>query len=150
MTTKAGHVTTKSGRRATIRDRRLLLLYGITEREYRQVLGYQGDVCAGCGERRKQNRLSVDHRHSDGLLRGLICWSCNKALACARDNPATLLRLYGYLNDPPATRALGRETFGRPGRSTRKWRTKRERREAFARMARRLAELGYIKKHETR
>jgi len=130
-------------KRATARLRRLLLLYGITEVESDGVLHFQGGACAGCLGPPKKNKLSHDHRHRDGLLRGLLCMNCNKALAYLRDDPATAERLSLYLYNPPAKQALGREVFGRPGRSTRKWRTKRERREALARVAARLAELGY-------
>lgn len=132
-----------SAHRATARDRRLMILYGITEAEYNTVLSHQGGACAVCGVRSKKNRLSVDHRHSDGLLRGLLCWSCNKAIAYLRDNPWIADQAADYLRLPPAWGALLGRRFGRTGRATRKWRTKRERREALARAAARLRELGY-------
>ncbi len=113
----------------TARDRRLLVLYGITVAEYDAVLAYQGGKCAVCRRPPKRVRLGVDHRHSDGLVRGLLDMRCNKAVAYLADDPASAVRLVDYLSLSPATRALGRKVYGRTGRSTRKWRSKRERRE---------------------
>ncbi len=129
-------------RKPTVRDLRLLTLYGITEAEYASILAEQGGVCPICDRPPKTIRLSVEHRHSDGLVRGICCWSCNTAIAYLRDNPGRVERLLSYLTAPPAVETLGM-TFGRVGRSTRKWRTKRERRERMDFVATRLVALGY-------
>lgn len=138
------HHSARPEMKPTARDRRLLLLYGITESEYAQIFSYQGDACAICRRPPKRNKLSVDHRHTDGLLRGLLCWDCNRAIAYLRDDVARAEMLLNYLTAPPAVLSLRREVRGRTGRATRRWRTKRERREALAKVAARLAELGYI------
>ncbi len=129
-------------KKPTARDLRLLILYGITEAEYAEILAGQGGECPICLKPPKRVRLSVEHRHSDGLLRGICCWQCNKAIAYLRDNLGRAERLSDYLTSPPAILAIDRR-YGRPGRSTRKWRTKRERRERMDFVASRLAELGY-------
>jgi hypothetical protein len=129
-------------KKPTARDIRLLTLYGITEAEYASVLAVQGGVCPVCERPPKKIRLSVEHRHSDGLVRGVCCWSCNKAIAYLRDNVARAERLAEYLGSPPAEDVLGR-VYGRVGRSTRKWRTKRERRDRMAFVAGRLTAFGY-------
>lgn len=62
-------------------------LYGITPEQYDIMLEKQGGVCAICGqvETRMLNhkivRLSVDHNHKTGKIRGLLCHKCNKNLA---------------------------------------------------------------------
>jgi hypothetical protein len=41
-----------------------------------------GDQCAICKKPRSafKNRLSVDHNHSSGKIRGLLCYYCNRRL----------------------------------------------------------------------
>ncbi len=100
------------------RDVRLTENYGITHADYLVQLAHQGGVCAGCGGTRKTN-LDCDHDHKKekaGLpprecLRGLLCRSCNKLLAMARDSPERLECLAAYLRsggvwvwEPPVDR----------------------------------------------
>jgi hypothetical protein len=51
----------------------------------------QGDVCLICG--RKPERLCVDHDHLTGVVRGLLCQSCSKALAFVKDSSSVLRSL---------------------------------------------------------
>jgi hypothetical protein len=53
---------------------------GISEDEYAELLERQGGVCAICGNPPKTRRLSVDHNHRTGKVRGLLCFRCNRAL----------------------------------------------------------------------
>jgi hypothetical protein len=129
----------------TLRDRYLMLQYGITENEYQRILEVQGGGCFICGRPPKSIKLSVDHEHSTGIVRGILCMACNKAVAYLRDRAFYANRAEVYLTSPPAPRALGRRVQGRPGRSTRKWRTKRERKERMEWVAARFRELGYSK-----
>lgn len=77
--------------------------YGITVDDYDQMHEEQGGVCATCGcpetemFRGKVRRLSVDHCHETGLVRGLLCGKCNKALGMIRDNVGTLRKMISYL-----------------------------------------------------
>ena len=54
--------------------------YGITLEEYDQMFEQQGGVCAICGEPQLGKRLSVDHSHTTGKVRGLLCYICNTRL----------------------------------------------------------------------
>lgn len=55
--------------------------YGITVEDYKRMLGEQGGVCAICGEPPSPGRhLDVDHCHTSGAVRGLLCRSCNAGL----------------------------------------------------------------------
>jgi len=123
--------------KTTARNRRLLTLYGITEAEYDAILAFQGGVCYVCEHPPVNLRLSVDHDHETGLVRGLLCWDCNKALQMIRDQVRRAYRLHCYIAMPPAVTALNTpyndgKRYGRPGRATRKWRTKREKLERLA------------------
>ena len=79
--------------------------YGLTEKQYEQMLEQQGGVCAIC--RRKEARtlrgtlcaLSVDHDHQTGAVRGLLCYACNTSLGGFRDSPALLERAAEYLKE---------------------------------------------------
>lgn len=76
--------------------------YNITPAGYAALLATQGGRCPGCGATagRKGQRLCVDHDHSSGAVRGLLCDGCNQALGHARDRPEVLRRLAHYLAGP--------------------------------------------------
>ncbi|MER5643989.1 endonuclease VII domain-containing protein [Streptosporangium sp. NPDC002524] len=81
--------------------------YGLLPGEYDTLFSAQGGVCAICLGARKQ-RLSVDHDHKTGLVRGLACRMCNgRLLTAARDRPEVLRAAAEYLENPPALRVLG-------------------------------------------
>ncbi|MFI1796374.1 endonuclease VII domain-containing protein [Streptomyces sp. NPDC020379] len=81
--------------------------YGLQAGDYDRLFELQGGRCAVCGGTRRQ-RLSVDHDHKTGLVRGLLCRMCNgRLLTAARDRPETLRAAAEYLEDPPAQRHLG-------------------------------------------
>ena len=76
--------------------------YGITRGDYWQLYEYQGGVCYICQRATgKTRRLSVDHDHETGLVRGLLCRPCNNFLGHVRDSQKTLLRAVDYLITPP-------------------------------------------------
>ena len=81
--------------------------YGLEPGEYDRLFQAQGGRCAICGGTRRQ-RLSVDHCHKTGQVRGLLCRMCNgRLLTSARDNPNTLRSAADYLERPPAVEILG-------------------------------------------
>lgn len=108
------------------RRARLLRLYNITPEEYEIILAFQKGVCAICERPPTKTRLAVDHDHATGLTRGLVHWPCNSALAKLADEATRAYNAWLYLSDPPATKALGEQRFGRSGRVT----TKRPRKRA--------------------
>lgn len=67
--------------------------FGLTVEDFNNMLKEQMDVCAICLKPEiVKNRdgsiksLSVDHCHETGIVRGLLCDSCNYALGCFKDN----------------------------------------------------------------
>lgn len=60
---------------------KLRTAYGMTLDEYYELLERQGNVCAICGKPPKSKRLSVDHNHKTGKVRGLLCTKCNSNLS---------------------------------------------------------------------
>jgi hypothetical protein len=85
------------------REDKLKRRFGLTLKDYDQMLEAQDGVCAVCGnpETYKQNgicvRLSIDHNHNTGLVRGLLCRACNVVLGLIDENKERLLELALYL-----------------------------------------------------
>lgn len=78
--------------------------YGITVEEYDQLFEKQNGVCAVC--RKPETRictkkiiqsLSVDHDHYTGIVRGLLCDRCNKAIGLLYHDVDLLKRIIKYL-----------------------------------------------------
>jgi hypothetical protein len=82
-------------------------LYGLTLEEYEIMLIKQNYSCAACGT--SQNSLSrqldVDHCHTTGKIRGLLCVSCNTALGLLKEDKERAKKLFQYLeyNSPKNT-----------------------------------------------
>lgn len=88
--------------------KRIEATYGLTREDYFALLEYQGGTCAICKVARGvAKRLSVDHRHSNGTVSGLLCGSCNNLLGRGRDDPEFFRRAADYLEDPPAVHVIG-------------------------------------------
>jgi hypothetical protein len=62
--------------------------YGITLNQFEELLEKQDNCCAICGvneDSAPRKRLSVDHCHDTGKIRGLLCDRCNLALGMLGD-----------------------------------------------------------------
>jgi hypothetical protein len=70
---------------------------GVTDAEYARLLAAQGGHCAICEATPKTRRLHVDHNHRTGLVRGLLCHRCNRALP-NWVTPLWLMHAAGYLS----------------------------------------------------
>lgn len=76
--------------------------FGITEWTYNNMCDWQGFTCAICREMEptvagKMMRLAIDHDHSSGVVRGLLCGNCNKAIGQLNDSPERLEAAAHYL-----------------------------------------------------
>ena len=74
--------------------------YDITLDEYEELLTKQGGVCAICGQESKDTGkpLAVDHDHTTGEVRELLCGPCNRGLGLFEDRVELLLKAAAYLN----------------------------------------------------
>jgi hypothetical protein len=81
------------------RNSRLKRMFGITQEEYDELLKSQKKVCAICKLDPGGIRLSVDHNHKTGQVRGLLCRNCNVGLGLFDDNPDLLHRAVFYLTE---------------------------------------------------
>jgi len=73
--------------------------YDITLAEYEEMHEAQEGVCAICFEPETGKMLAVDHCHTTGAIRGLLCSHCNTALGKFRDDPARLQSAINYLQE---------------------------------------------------
>lgn len=90
-------------------EQRWQQVYGISADEYWALYRYQLGRCFIC-ERATgaRKRLSVDHCHATGRVRGLLCQRCNRdILGHLRDEIVAFERAIDYLSEPPAFRILG-------------------------------------------
>lgn len=83
----------------TARKYSLLRNYGVTIEMYEAMMHAQGGVCLICGGVNKNGRrLSVDHDHVTGAVRGLLCSACNFLIGHAKESIDVLNKAIGYLN----------------------------------------------------
>lgn len=71
--------------------------YGITLAQYSDMLSQQGGGCAICGATSDYYALAVDHCHSTGVVRGVLCSKCNRGLGAFADDPKRLENAVSYL-----------------------------------------------------
>lgn len=85
------------------RDYNLRKLYGITAKQYDEMLAEQGGLCYLCEQppTGKHNGavLHTDHDHETGVVRRLICYGCNTGLGKFHDDPALLRRAAAYIEE---------------------------------------------------
>ena len=86
------------------RDSHLSRSYGISLDDYNRMLEKQGGCCAIChGDDPKSptrvNHWYVDHCHTTGKVRGLLCNACNRALGNFGDSIENLERAILYLKN---------------------------------------------------
>ena len=83
------------------RKTKLFKTHGITLEQYDALLIAQDSSCAICGLHASKNAggrpLHVDHNHTTGKLRALLCAGCNLAIGHAREDIGTLSKMITYL-----------------------------------------------------
>ena len=82
------------------RDYKLQAKYGISHDEYLQMLERQEGCCAICQTSASEEHnqlLVVDHCHTTGNVRELLCRNCNLSLGNAKDNINILRSMIQYL-----------------------------------------------------
>lgn len=91
--------------------------YGIEIDEFFEILKSQNGGCAICGKKRAfKNKttksLHVDHCHRTGVVRGVLCNSCNWALGHFGDSKDGLLLAIKYLDGLKITKDERLRIFG--------------------------------------
>lgn len=81
---------------------RLQRKYGLTVEDYENLSKGQRHACAICGTHRdhcRMKKLQVDHNHTTGNIRGLLCEHCNTLIGRARDHVSILQKAIAYLRE---------------------------------------------------
>jgi hypothetical protein len=88
--------------------RHIWVTYELTPEDYYAILEVQAGVCYICERANgRTKKLSVDHNHATGEVRGLLCGPCNRdVLGHLRDSTEALQRGIDYLTNPPARAVL--------------------------------------------
>lgn len=84
--------------------------YGLSPHDYELLATQQGNVCAICAKR--ASPLCVDHSHSTGRVRGLLCIRCNSQVLGVLENEVLVQRAKQYLDNPPAMIVLQETILG--------------------------------------
>lgn len=69
--------------------------YGLTPKQYDDMLAAQLSRCAICGV--ESDALVVDHNHDTGAVRELCCKTCNIAVGAAKESVEILESIIAYL-----------------------------------------------------
>lgn len=75
-------------------------VYGLTKEQYDTMLQQQKFCCAICSvnvETQRDKTLVIDHCHTTGKIRGLLCHTCNTAIGLFKDSQETLVKAHNYL-----------------------------------------------------
>lgn len=75
--------------------------YGLTVEMYNKMSSDQNGECSVCGKvpmgKRGYKVLHVDHCHSSGKVRGLLCGKCNTALGSLQEDENIIKNLLNYV-----------------------------------------------------
>lgn len=83
----------KSGRRP-----RHLRIYGLTEESFQQIFSSQRGRCKVCQKSIGGSiKFHIDHCHKTGVVRGILCPTCNFGLGSFHDSPEKLRAAADYL-----------------------------------------------------
>lgn len=90
--------STEYGKRCVLNDN-LRVNYGITLEKYEELFAAQNGNCKICEKNQKNfsKRLHVDHDHTTGVIRGLLCHHCNTGLGLFKENEKLLHRAVKYI-----------------------------------------------------
>lgn len=72
------------------RNAKLKSNYGLTIEQWGALFAVQGRRCACCGADKPGSKYgwSTDHDHETSVVRGILCWRCNRVLGMLGDNAA--------------------------------------------------------------
>lgn len=83
------------GTRIALKNTNLMRNYNITIEEYNKLLEEQEGKCAICDKLMVEPHL--DHDHSTGKIRALLCQQCNMGIGMFGDDPDLVVKAAAYL-----------------------------------------------------
>jgi hypothetical protein len=88
-------------RKTDVRYQHYFRKYGLTKDQVHQMHEAQEFKCKICGGEsdHRYDKLCVDHCHTTGKVRGLLCFSCNVMIGQAKDDVIRLAKAIEYLEN---------------------------------------------------
>jgi len=71
--------------------------YKITKEEYEQIVENQKNKCVLCEEDMADKKAVVDHCHTSGEVRGILCNNCNALIGFSKEEVTILRNAISYL-----------------------------------------------------
>jgi hypothetical protein len=102
--------THREQRALTLREGHLRRKYGLGLSDYQFLCVAQASRCAICHV--VTDSLHVDHDHTSGLVRGLLCGNCNKAIGLFHEDPERFHAAERYLRRDQLTLGCGHRKEG--------------------------------------
>lgn len=81
------------------KDYRLKHKYNITLDVFKEMYDNQRGICYICQKLTPEDKIRVDHNHTTGAVRKLICHNCNTLLGHAKEDISTLLSAIEYIKE---------------------------------------------------
>jgi len=101
LATKSWCERNPARRKELLRKSQLKLCYGITQEQYLILLEKQNNQCAICNTSTPTGKwkvFAIDHCHSTGTIRGILCNECNRGMGLLRDSSELLRKAADYLD----------------------------------------------------
>ena len=101
----------KTAAKEKARNNRAQKVYGLEDGDYAKLYAASGGRCYICSGK-GSGKLAIDHNHSTGEVRGLLCTRCNYHLLgrIGKDDPVLLREIMetaiAYLEEPPSRKIL--------------------------------------------
>jgi hypothetical protein len=86
-----------AGERKCQRHHRRARRYDLSLHDYEVLFAEQDGKCAICSVDLEAAGLHVDHDHTSGKVRGILCPPCNKGIGHLRDSPDVIIAAAAYL-----------------------------------------------------
>lgn len=90
---KLYHVEYRAKNREKKNRKQILKKFNLTDEQYSHMIEKQNGCCAICGSKVP---LAIDHCHSTGKIRGMLCRPCNTAIGMLKDNPHIMQSALDY------------------------------------------------------
>lgn len=91
-------------RKRTKRISQIKSLYGLTLEQFEDLMDSVGSSCEICktplkvgGKKGDTDSACIDHCHSTGVIRGVLCRKCNAAIGALGDTTSSVQRAVSYL-----------------------------------------------------
>lgn len=92
------------------RRRRTLATYGITEAQYQALVRRQKGLCDICAKPLPEHP-HIDHDHKTAIVRGVLCWWCNRLIGTNRNTAFMFRQAARYLESRFDGRAIRPEDW---------------------------------------